>query len=135
MPKSCRFLCRSSSWVSSSEGAGTRSENCGLGLMPQSRYTHTHIIHQLPGATVSCLLPFAFSVYQIFREALPSSSERSVSIQGTEEKICDVIDYILEQLSGTKVCGYTCTQATPPPPLPPSHIHMFTLSVSERTLQ
>lgn len=39
---------------------------------------------------------------KIFREALPGSSERSVSIQGHEDKICDVIDYVLEQLSGTK---------------------------------
>ena len=57
-------------------------------------------------------------MHQIFREALPGSTERSVSIQGLEDKICDVIDYILEQLSGTKVRTrtgtHTCGQHPPP---------------------
>ena len=56
-------------------------------------------------------------MHQIFREALPGSSERSVSIQGHEDKICDVIDYVLEQLSGTKVHG--CAGST-------THTHTHT---------
>ena len=40
---------------------------------------------------------------QIFREALPFSTERSISVHGPEDKICQVITYILDELSASKV--------------------------------